>query len=129
MIRDIIAPYAGKILLLDFWGTNCGQCIVDIKNSTETRAKNLNHPDFKIIYISSDDSPESRYNSFVEKYLADETCFRIPQSDYHLLRDLFNFAGIPRYVLISRDGNKVLDSDLFYHDLKSILKKYEVNLN
>ena len=42
--------------------------------------------------------------------LSNDICLRISISDFNRLRSLFNFAGIPRYVLIMPDG-RVADSN------------------
>ena len=115
------------MLLIDFWGINCGPCCHAIKNSVKAREKNRNHPDFKMLFISDDSSSDKRYEDFVMKYLDGETSYRIPESDFHLLRDLFAFSGIPRYVLIGRDG-KVLDSNFSFYDMKKALKEYGIEL-
>lgn len=127
VIREIIAPYAGKMLLIDFWGVSCGPCCHAIKNSVNTREKNRSNPDFKMIFISADTDPASQYEEFVTKYLEGETTSRISESDFNLLRDLFAFSGIPRYVLIGRDG-KVLDSDFKFYGMKRALKEYGIEL-
>ena len=127
VIKDMIAPYAGKTLLIDFWGVSCGPCCHAIKNSVNTREKNRSNPDFKMIFISSDTDAASQYDDFVTKYLEGETTCRISESDFNLLRDLFAFSGIPRYVLIGRDG-KVLDSDFKFYGMKRTLKEYGIEL-
>lgn len=127
VIKELISPYLGKMLLLDFWDISCGPCCHAIKNSVKEREKNRNHPDFKMLFISDDSASESRYEDFVMKYLEGETSCRISESDFNLLRDLFGFSGIPRYVLIGRDG-KVLDSDFSFYDMKKALKEYGVEL-
>lgn len=127
VIKELIAPYSGKMLLIDFWGINCGPCCQAIKNSVKARKKNQNHPDFKMLFISDDSTPQNMYEDFVIKYLEGETSYRISESDFHLLRDLFAFSGIPRYVLIGRDG-KVLDSDFYFYGMTTELKEYGIDL-
>lgn len=127
VIKELIAPYSGKMLLIDFWGIYCGPCVHTIKTTVKAREKNQNHPDFKMLFISDDSAPLSKYEDFVMKYLDGETSYRISESDFHLLRDLFSFSGIPRYVLISKDG-KVLDSDFNYFAMKRTLKEYGIEL-
>ncbi|MDE6855539.1 MAG: thioredoxin family protein, partial [Muribaculaceae bacterium] len=127
VIKDLIAPYEGKMLLIDFWGLSCGPCRYAIKNSVVAREKNRSNPDFKMIFISDDTESESQYRDFMTKYLEGEICYRIPESDFRMLRDLFAFSGIPRYVLIGRDG-KVLDSDFNFHNMKRDMKGYGIAL-
>lgn len=127
VIKNLIFPYAGKTILIDFWGISCGRCCYEIKNSVKGREINRNHPDFKMIFISDDTNSKSRYEDFVTKYLEGEITYRISESDFHLLRDLFAFSSIPRYVLIGPDG-KVLDSDFNIHTMKRDLEQYGIEL-
>ncbi len=130
IIKEIIAPYEGKYILLDFWGTSCGFCRIQIEKSAEERRRNRNHPDFKRIFISSEaDSPIMEvYNNYVAKNLSDETTVRIPDSDYRKVMDLFSFSGLPHYVLIDRTG-KVVNPNFNDAYLQSNLYDFGVSLN
>ncbi len=128
LIRNIIAPYRGKFILLDFWGTGCGPCRYNIEHSAEIRAANREHPDFKMIFITGDsESPEDAYNKYVADNLAGETSLRVSASDFIRMRDLFCFSGIPHYVLIDREG-KVIENGFSYHSLRERLAKLSVTL-
>lgn len=129
IIKDIIAPFEGKFILLDFWGTSCGPCRVLLEESADERRRNLDHPDFKRIFISSEaDSPMiDVYNNYVAKNLADEATFRLPDSDYRKVMDLFSFSGLPHYVLIDKTG-KVLYSKFNNDYLKSYLYDLGITL-
>ncbi|MDE6379040.1 MAG: thioredoxin family protein [Muribaculaceae bacterium] len=112
IIKEIIEPYKGKVILLDFWGTSCGLCRNHIEESAEERKRNLDNPDYKRIFISSPvDSWKPDYDKYVEENLADETNVWLSELAYRKVQDLFSFSGLPRYVLIDRDG-KVLNDDL-----------------
>ncbi len=129
IIKEIIAPYEGKIILLDFWGTTCGLCRIQIEESADERRRNLDHPDFKRIFISSEaDSPLiGVYNDYVAKNLSDETIVRLPDSDYRKVMDLFSFSGLPHYVLIDRKGKVIIPNFNNAH-LKSYLYDFGVTL-
>lgn len=128
VVRDIVTPYTGKVILLDFWGTFCGPCRAAIERSAEQRQRNLDHPDFKMIFITGEnDSPEDSYNEYVAKNLAGETTHRLSNSDFNRLRDLFKINGVPHYVLIGRDG-KILNDNFHYHSLADALTEYGIEL-
>ncbi len=127
VVRDIIAPYEGKMILLDLWATWCSPCRRNIENSAEERVALRENPEFKMIFITSEsDSPIDEYNDYVSKHLADETSLRIPGADYNRLKDLFRFNGIPHYVLIGRNGKVITPDFKFPHHgtLTETLKAY-----
>lgn len=128
IMRDIIAPFAGKYIMVDFWATTCGPCRGNIESSAEMRERNRDHPEFKMIFVTGNaESPEKAYNAYVAKNLTGETSHRLPQSDFDRLRDLFKFNGIPHYVLIDREGKVVFD-DFNHHDLANELAKNRIIL-
>ncbi|MDE5585102.1 MAG: hypothetical protein K2I92_02035 [Muribaculaceae bacterium] len=128
IIKEIIEPYKGKAVLLDFWGTSCGLCRTHIEESADERKRNLNHPDYKRIFISSPvDSWKAEYDKFVEKNLADETNVWLSELAYRKIQDLFSYSGLPRYVLIDRTG-KVLNDDLDFAHRHSYLYDLGITL-
>lgn len=107
LMREIMAPYKGKLVLVDFWGTSCGPCIAAIKSMASMREEMKNNPNVAFVFITSNlDSPESAYNKFIEENKLDEHgTYYLSNDNYLLLRELFKFNGIPHYVLIDRNGN------------------------
>ena len=113
---------------MDFWSTGCGPCRYTIEHSAEMRKANLDNPDFKMIFVTSEgESPSETYEKYVAANLAGETTHRISATDFNRLRDLFGFNGIPHYVLLDRDG-KVLSDNFTHHQLRETLKGYGVEL-
>lgn len=133
IFRKITESYKGKILLVDFWSTGCGPCRFAIERSADLRAKWRGHKDVQFIFITSEgESPEKPYKEYVEKNLKGEAVYRIPSSDYQRLRELFSFNGIPRYILVGRDG-KIISNDYLHiyqsEALEKDLKALGVNLD
>jgi thiol-disulfide isomerase/thioredoxin len=126
VFKDIIDPFKGKILFVDFWATSCGPCVGGIKRMKETREKHKGNKDFDFIFITDErSSPEKRYTDFVAEQELENT-YRLSRDDYNYLRELFKFNGIPRYVVIDKQGNVINDDfsmHSFKHELKGILEE------
>ncbi|MDE6636950.1 MAG: hypothetical protein K2K32_01790 [Muribaculaceae bacterium] len=85
--------------------------------------------DFKRIFISSPvESRKVDYDKYVEKNLSEETNVWLSESAYLKMQDLFSYSGLPRYVLIDRDG-KVLHDDFYFEYLHSYLYDLGISLN
>lgn len=122
IFKKIIDPFKGKILFIDFWATSCGPCVVGIRNMKSIREKYKDNKDFDFIFITSEgSSPKSTYDSFVKEQEL-KNIFRISDNDHNYLRQLFNFNGIPHYVVIDADG-KVLSDDFEMHNFEFELTK------
>lgn len=129
VIKQIIEPYKGKVVLLDFWGISCGPCRAHIEESADQLQRNHDHPDYKRIFISCEMySPIDAYNKYVSQYLADETCILLSDSDFRKLMDLLGFIGLPNYTLIDRAG-RVAIPNLNYSNLDKHLSTLGVTLN
>jgi len=115
IFKEVIAPFKGKIILVDFWATTCGPCVYTIKQHKELREKYQDSPDIAFIFITSEEeSPLKAYEKFVTEQELTHT-FRLNADPYRYLRQLFRFNGIPRYVLVDREG-KILDDN---YDVRS----------
>ena len=123
IFRKMVNPHKGKFVLVDFWATTCGPCIYNIKEMQPLRDKYKGSPDLAFVYITdTGGSPESSYNKFISENDMGDNLFRLSEDEYNYLRQLFRFNGIPRYVMLNRDGD-VIDDDFPGHSAKTELQK------
>ena len=123
IFKKLIALFKGKVVLVDFWSTSCGPCISNIKHHKALREEYKNSPDAAFVFITSENESPSleRYEKFVEEQGLTNS-YRINADEYRYLRQLFRFNGIPRYVLVDREG-RILNDDLSSHLHEEKLKK------
>ena len=110
IFRELIAPFRGKMVLVNFWATTCGPCIATIREQKALRERYKDSADIAFIFITSERaSPLNSYHDFVNDQELIHS-FRIPDTQYNHLMQLFRFMGIPHYVLVDRQG-RILSND------------------
>lgn len=123
IFKKISDQYKGKMVLVDFWGIFCGPCIASIERNKPLRENYKGSKDLEFVFITSEqESPLQRYNDFVKKQDLVNT-FRLSSDDFLYLRQLFKFNGIPRYVLINKEG-QVLNDDFEMYNFENEIKKF-----
>ena len=92
-----LADYRGKVVLLNFWWSQCGPCIEELPSLLQ-----LHHddPNLAVLAVSIDEDPDS-YSSFIRRRHVDLITVRDP--DQTAAR-LFNTDMWPETYLIDRNG-------------------------
>lgn len=109
----IIAPYRGKVILVDFWNTWCGPCREAISSIEPAKSGELKSDDLVWIYIADESSPIVTYKTMIPKIAGKH--FRLNKEQWNYLCDKFKIDGIPSYVVVDRDGSYRLRNDLRDH--------------
>ena len=117
----IIAPYKGKVILVDFWNTWCGPCRMSIKANEPLKEDELKSDELVWIYIANETSPIVEYKKMIPDIRGKH--FRLNAEQWGYLCEQFKIDGIPSYVLVDKTGRYELRNDFRNHDqLKSTLK-------
>jgi|ERR1043166_1116896 thiol-disulfide isomerase/thioredoxin len=98
-----IGPTSGKVLVIDFFSTTCGPCIVELPELARAQAELRDKGDIEFVVVASDaggDTPE-RFKSFVDRrHIALPLAFD-PGGKTH---KAFGFSGVPALVVLDRTG-------------------------
>lgn len=97
-----LEKFKGKVVYIDFWATWCKPCLSEINPSRELQKKLANY-DIKFINIGI----ESKYNTWSNlistKNIEGINLFANSEIEKKLKEDYF-IQGLPRYVIIDKDG-------------------------
>lgn len=121
LFSEMIRPFKGKYILVDFWESWCGPCVGGIKAHKELRENRKESDDIAFLFICSEETPIDTYNNYVEEQSLFNS-HRLTKGQYIKLRELFKFNGIPHYETVDRNG-KIMIKGLNTHNLKYELGK------
>ena len=111
LFDELIKPYKGKVIYVDFWGTWCGPCKENLKYVKDLKAK-LKGQDVVFMYFANRSPEDSWKNIIKEMDLTGENVvqYRLPEKQEELVELLFNVKKFPTYLLVNKEG-KVVNTD------------------
>lgn len=122
LLRKIIEPYKGKIILLDIWGTWCSPCKEALSHSQEEYER-LKDYDLVYLYLAND-SPDEGWKNVIKEYnvTGDNVVhYNLPKEQQSAIEHFLKVNAFPTYKLIDRDGN-LLDVNADPRELEGLAR-------
>ena len=98
----------GKVIYFDIWGTWCGGCVNALPHTNKLYHE-LKNEDIQFVYICLM-SKENDWERIIKKYELQGLHYLFEKDEYEEMGDLLNTYGIPRYVIVDKNGNIVDDN-------------------
>lgn len=128
LLKEIIDPFKGKIVIVDFWSTGCGPCRSAIEHSLDFRKKHRGNPDFIYIFITDEESsPKRAYDKYTAANLEGEVLAYLDTTRKNKIYPTFDITGFPRYMVFDREGN-FYDRKYSGHNIVELLKELGVEI-
>jgi len=108
VLNKIIKTYPHKVLYLKFWAPYCAPCMAQLPYVKEIEER-INPDKFLVINICAP-YPRDKWKATIKEKNIGGIHYLLDENQYSELKALFNIQGIPRYVLINKDG-KVVDEN------------------
>lgn len=105
LFAEIQEKHQGKVLYVDFWGTGCGPCIREFPNSKLLKEQ-LQDKDIEFVYLC-DPTENDKWKAAIAKYQLQGDNYLLTKDQKTSLRHVFNFNGIPRYLIVDKEGSFV----------------------
>lgn len=111
IFQKLIAPYRGRIIYVDVWGTWCGPCMREMENVTQLH-ETLHDLPVTYMYLANH-SPEELWQKTTKRFGLDgEDCLnlRLPDNQQKALEEYLGVFGYPNYLIVGPDGTIVTNS-------------------
>ncbi len=96
----------GKTVLIDIWGTWCVPCIEEMPNLDKLQQRYKDRSDVAIVSVACDKKRE-KWTAFLDKHQPSWTQYLITPEGDKVLNEVYRTIGIPRFIIIDRQGRIV----------------------
>ncbi|WIO74924.1 TlpA disulfide reductase family protein [Porticoccaceae bacterium LTM1] len=100
-----LSSLKGKVVYIDLWATWCGPCKAQIPYIQELE-KDFHDQDIVFVSISSDDDQDT-WREFVDEEDLSGIQLIADSESWRTMVKLYDIAGIPRFIILDKNGNIV----------------------
>lgn len=137
-VAELLAPYKGKVVYLDVWGTWCGPCMNEIINYAAPLKERFKSKDVVFLYLQMDyekPNDEKKWKEMAAIHNMAGYHVRMNKEQIeNIWVDLLGTKNVPRlyptYVIFDRQGNPIdkqakrpSDGEALYKELEATLSK------
>ena len=105
IFQKLIAPYRGRVIYVDIWGTWCGPCREEMAYLPELHEALKDLP-VTYMYLANN-SPEELWQKSAKRYgLEGDDCvnIRLPEEQQRAVEEYLGVQGFPTFLLVAPDG-------------------------
>lgn len=120
ILKKLLEPYRGKIVLIDVWGTWCGPCKEALSHSEEEYAR-LAKYDIQFMYLANN-SPMDTWENVIKEYNVtgpNVTHFNLESAQQSAIERYLQVTAFPTYKIVDQQGN-ILDIKVDARNLDSL---------
>ncbi len=103
IFKAIVAPFRGKMVLVDFWATWCGPCRAAMETIKPVKEELWGKVEF--VYVTGETSPQAAWNKMAPDIHGEH--YYVTAAQWDTLLKQFGVQGIPAYVVVDKAGNVV----------------------
>ena len=101
---DLMKPFEGNVIFVDFWATWCGPCRSAMKQF-EPAKKELQEKGVIFVYLTDESSPLATWQNMIPEIHGEH--FRMKDEQYNTLKKKFGVDGVPAYLILNKKGEQI----------------------
>ena len=105
IFQKLIAPYRGRVIYIDVWGTWCGPCLQEMQSLPQLHEELKDLP-VTYMYLANN-SPEELWSKAAKRFGlegADCVNLRLPDEQQRAVEEYLGVQGFPTFLLVAPDG-------------------------
>lgn len=123
VIDTIMTKYKNKVIYIDFWGSWCGACMDEI---TKVKVIQEYYKDKNVVFLFlAIKCEENSWNEIITKKEIMGEHILLTDDQFNVFDAHFKISGIPRYMLIDKNGNIVSDHALPPSNKNELIKEID----
>ena len=129
ILKKLLEPYKGKIVLIDVWGTWCSPCKATLSHSQELYDR-LSKYNMQYVYFANH-SPKDSWENIIKEYNVtgpNVAHFNLPEEQQAAIERYLKVNSFPTYKLVDPQGN-VLDMTVDARNLKALEEVVKMLIN
>lgn len=108
VFQQVLEKHKGKVIYIDILATWCGPCLMELPFSAKLKEE-FNGENVVFVYFCVK-SKKRKWESTILDLKIKGDPYLLTDSQYDILSEKFDITGIPRYILVNKEG-KVVDEN------------------
>ena len=112
-------------LLIDVWATWCGPCLAQHPSIDSLYSANKDTKDFTIVGLAISSSKDHWLN-YLKKGVVKYPNYYLDSDNSEIFKKALNIIEIPRYALLRTKDFKLVEQQIEFNNIESVLRKYKL---
>jgi len=104
LFTELLKPFAGNVILVDFWATWCAPCRSAMKQFEQAK-EGLKEKGVVFVYLTDESSPLTTWQNMIPDIPGEH--FRLKNDQFDYLKKKFGVRGIPSYLILNKAGEQI----------------------